>query len=335
MGSTGGPTSGAVKVLALRRAGVCGCGAHLPVGTRAGWDRVLRAVVCMDCLDEGLRLRVSGPEASTVRVPGAPEPRVAVEGPAGVLPAPQSPMKPLPSVVDAGDPGSSLQAEYERRSTAREARARARFPRIGGFLLAVTKEPASTTAFSKGAAGERRVALRLAELAGPGVLFLHNRLLGPGRRDGDVDHIALTAGGVYVIDAKRYKNAKIEVRRSGGLFSPVREQLMVNGRDRSKLLDSVARQSEAVRTAMRTFHHVGATAADIPVVSVMCFVDAVLPMFGTPRIGGVPLLGPKGTAKLLREATGSLDENALAALHVHLAQALPTARGRTIENRPR
>jgi len=218
-----------------------------------------------------------------------------------------------------------LQAEYERRSAAREARARARFPRVGGFLLAVTNEPGSTTAFSKGAAGERRVASRLTELSGPGVLFLHNRLLGAGRRDGDVDHIALTAGGVYVIDAKRYKNAKVEVRRSGGLFSPAREQLIVNGRDRSKLLDSVARQAEAIRTAMRPFHHAGVTAADIPVVSVMCFVDAVLPMCGRPRIGGVPLLGPKGAAKLLREATGSLDADTLAALHFHLAKALPTA----------
>jgi len=234
-------------------------------------------------------------------------------------------MEPAPSVVDVGDPGSSLQAQYERRSAARKARARARFPRIGGFLLAVTNEPASTTAFSKGAAGERRVALRLAELSGPGVLFLHNRLLGHGRRDGDVDHIALTAAGVYVIDAKHYKSAKIEVRRSGGLFSPVREQLMVNGRDRSKLLDSVARQAAAVRTALNTFHHSGVTAANIPVVSVLCFVEAVLPVFGTPRIGGVPLLGPKGTAKLLRKATGSLDENTLAALHFHLAQALPMA----------
>ena len=36
--------------------------------------------------------------------------------------------------------GSSLQAEYERRAVAREGRAWARHPRIGGFLLAVTKE---------------------------------------------------------------------------------------------------------------------------------------------------------------------------------------------------
>lgn len=124
MGSTGGPTSGAVKVLALRRAGVCGCGAHLPVGARAGWDRVLRAVVCMDCFDEGLRLSVSGPEASTVRVLGAPEPRVTVDCPAGVLPARQSPMEPSPSVVDVGDPGSSLQASMSdaRRRAKHELR---------------------------------------------------------------------------------------------------------------------------------------------------------------------------------------------------------------------
>ena len=328
MGSTERPTSGAVKVLALRRAGVCSCGAYLPVGTRAGWDRVLGVVVCMDCNAQGLRLSLSGPEVSTVRVLQEPEPHhVVVDGPAGVLPVrqPPLPLEPSPIGVDVGDPGGSLQAEYERRSAARKTRARARFPRIGGFLLAVTNEPASTTAFSKGAAGERRVALRLADLSGPGVLFLHNRLLGHGRRDGDVDHIALTAAGVYVIDAKHYKSAKIEVRRSGGLFSPVREQLMVNGRDRSKLLDSVARQAAAVRTALNTFHHSGVTAANIPVVSVLCFVDAVLPVFGTPRIGGVPLLGPKGTAKLLRKATGSLDENTLAALHFHLAQALPMA----------
>ena len=309
--------------MALRRMGVCGCGAHLPVGARAGWDRTLREVVCLDCLDGKVRLNVPGREASTVNVVATPRPHDADKA---VRPTTrESPIVPSLSEVDVGDPGSSLEAEYERRSAARDARVRARCPRIGGFLLAVTNEPASTTAFSKGAAGERRVAARLAELSGPGVLFLHNRLLGQGRRDGDVDHLALTAGGVYVIDAKRYKKAKVEVRRSGGLFSPVREQLMVNGRDRSKLLESVARQAVAVRIALSTFHHAGVTAADIPVVSVLCFVDAVLPMFGTPRIGGVPLLGPKGTAKLLRSATGSLDDDTLAALHFHLAQALPTA----------
>ena len=196
---------------------------------------------------------------------------------------------------------------------------------MGGLLLAVFDDPASTKAFSNGAEGERRVAARLAELSGPGVLFLHNRKLGRGRRDGDVDHVALTASGVFVIDAKQYKNAKVRVRRSGGLLSPVREQLMVNGRDRSKLMVSVSRQHEAVCDAIATFHHADVTGDGIPVVSVLCFIGADLPMFGTPRVDGVPLLGPKGTAKLLRESAGSLDQITLAALHRHLAEAMPPA----------
>jgi hypothetical protein len=230
-----------------------------------------------------------------------------------------------PTVVDVGDPGGSLRAQHERRSGAREARVRERFPRMGGFLLGAFGDPASTTAFSKGAEGERRVAARLAEFSGPGVLFLHNRKLGRGRRDGDVDHMALTAGGVYVIDTKLYKNAKIRVRRTGGLFSPVREQLMVNGRDRSKLMVSIARQNEAVCEALSTFQHLEVTGDGIPVISVLCFVDADLPMFGTPRVDGVPLLGPRGTARILRKATGALAQDTLAALHRHLAQAMPTA----------
>lgn len=169
-----------------------------------------------------------------------------------------------PAEVDIGDPGGSLQAEYERRSVAREARVRGRFPRMGGLLLALFEDPASTKAFSKGAEGERRVAARLAELSGPGVLFLHNRKLGRGRRDGDVDHVALTAGGVFVIDAKQYKNAKVRVRRTGGLLLPVREQLMVNGRDRSKLMASVSRQREAVCEAVDTFRHAEVTGTAYP-----------------------------------------------------------------------
>jgi len=172
-----------VKVLALRRAGVCGCGAQLPAGTRACWDRLHRAVLCLDRLGEGLRLSVAGqgvvpdlgaramPEQSVADCDAAEEPRART-----------SPTETSPTVVDVGNPGSWLQTEHEPRAASREARARARHPRIGGFLLAVTKEPASTTAFSTGAAGERRVAARLAELSGPGVLSLHNRLLGHGRR---------------------------------------------------------------------------------------------------------------------------------------------------------
>jgi hypothetical protein len=51
----------------------------------------------------------------------------------------------------------------------------------------------------------------------------------------NIDHVVIGPVGVYVVDAKRYKNAKVAIRRTGGLFSPVREQLSLAGRDKTKL----------------------------------------------------------------------------------------------------
>ena len=142
-----------------------------------------------------------------------------------------------------------------------------------------------------------------------------------GRRDGDIDLIAVTAGGVHVIDVKRYNEAKVEVRRTGGLFSPATERLVIGGRDRTKLLDSLAKQHDAIRAALAIYPG----GDDVAVSTSLCFVDAYLPMFGTPRIGGIPLLGPKGTARMLNAATGASGEAARASLHSHLALALPPA----------
>jgi hypothetical protein len=257
------------------------------------------------------------PIVSVEPVTPEPVPVVSVEP---VTPEPAPVLSAEPATVESGDPGASLLREYARRSSARDKRVRDKHPRIGGFLLAVTSEPHSTTAFKTGAEGERRVAARLEKDAGQAVLFLHNRRLGTGRRDGDVDHIAVAPSGVFVIDAKRYKDKKVEVRRTGGLFSAAKEQLFIGGRDRTVLLDSLARQLAAVRAALDLVP--GGT--DVPVHTVLCFVDALLPMFGTPTIGGIPLLGPKATARLVAGA-GAYDAAARAALHAHLAERLPPA----------
>jgi hypothetical protein len=304
------PAGRQVKVMRLRRDGVCGCGAAVPAGQRAGWNAATRAVVCPECLAAPATVPDPTPAPATI-----PDPAAAP----GEAPPDAPPITGTPVV--SGQAGASLQREYERRSSARESRIRRRHPRIGGLLLAVTSEPQSTVAFKIGAEGERRIAARLEKDSGEAVLFLHNRLLGAGRRDGDVDHIAIGPTGVYVIDAKHYSDKKVEVRRSGGLFSPVKEQLFVGGRDRTRLLDSLARQLVAVRTALDLFPGGG----DVPVATVLCFLDAVLPMFGTPVIGGVPLLGPRGTARLVA-ADGRYDAETRAALHAHLAAHLPPAR---------
>jgi hypothetical protein len=48
------------------------------------------------------------------------------------------------------------------------------------------------------------------------VTVLNDRRV-PGSR-GNIDHVVVGAAGVYVIDAKRYQNAVVRIRRSGGLF---------------------------------------------------------------------------------------------------------------------
>ena len=77
-----------------------------------------------------------------------------------------------------------------------------------------------------GARGEEMLADSLVRRC-PDVLLLHDRQL-PGSR-ANIDHIAIAASGVYVIDAKRYKG-KIEVQTP--LFGT--PKLKIAGRDRTK-----------------------------------------------------------------------------------------------------
>lgn len=109
----------------------------------------------------------------------------------------------------------------------------------------------------------------------------------------NIDHIAVAASGVWVVDAKTHQGA-LEVRRSGGLFSPRVERLYIRGRDQTKLVEGLAGQVAAVATELTT------VGADVPVRGALCFVGTELPWFGSSSIAGVPLVGRRGLAKLLR-----------------------------------
>lgn len=282
-------TTGDVKRTRLRRDDVCGCGATVSAGTMAGWDRVSRTVLCPRCVD--------GTDAPSA----IPAPRLA---------------EPDRPAIASGAAGGSAQAEYERRKSRREARIRTSHPRIGGLLLAMTSEPKSTTVWASGAEGERRVAARLVELCGDDVLLLHDRRIPLSRAN--IDHIAVGPAGVYVIDAKHYDNAKVEIRRSGGLLRPVVEQLYVRGRDRTTLVTGLVPQVAAVQAALARFD------PSVPVSSLLCFVDSLLPMFRSLEMKGVPIVGPKRAAELLRRP-GPFDAAARECIHRHLVRNLRPA----------
>lgn len=121
--------------------------------------------------------------------------------------------------------------------------------------------------------------------------LLHDRRI-PGSR-ANIDHLAVTPTGVWVIDSKQHKG-RVEVRRP--LFGDAR--LLIDRRDRSRLADGLARQVAVVATAV---------GPGVPVRGVFCLVDAELPFLRTLTFRGYPLVGRRKLAKMLN-APGTLPD---------------------------
>jgi len=133
------------------------------------------------------------------------------------------------------------------------------------------------------------------------------------------DHLAVGPGGVTVIDAKRY-GGKVEVRRCGGLLSPRVDRLFVAGRERTPLVEGVRRQAAVVRDAL---YEAGATVAEVR--PVLCWVDpGELPSLGRAAMMGVPILGPRRTARLTARP-GPVRYDQVQLLRRLLAQLFPPA----------
>lgn len=149
--------------------------------------------------------------------------------------------------------------------------------------------------WAQGARGERAVAAKIDELTGDHVIALHDRkMLRPDGKPSraNIDHLVIAAAGVWVVDAKTHIGT-LEVRRSGGLFSPRVDALYIRGRDQTKLVHALLGQVDVVRGAL------AAVGADVPVRGALCFVGTELPWFGN-SIVDVPLVGRRGLAKILK-----------------------------------
>jgi hypothetical protein len=192
---------------------------------------------------------------------------------------------------------------------------RTRHPRLGGLILALTEEPQSTTAWAKGAVGEQKLGAGLDSLAAAGVVSLHDRLI-PGTK-ANIDHIAVTPSGVWVIGAKRY-SGQVAKRDVGGWFS-TDVRLYVGRRDCTKLVTAMAKQVAAVRKAL------GPDWADVPVRPVLCFVDAEWGLFAKPfEIDGVLVAWGKALRERLAQP-GPYKPEGIAAMVAQLEKRLKPA----------
>ncbi|WP_324341604.1 nuclease-related domain-containing protein [Baekduia sp.] len=215
--------------------------------------------------------------------------------------------------MDRGVPGASALREHARRKHNRE-QTRQAHPHIGGLLLALRDEPQHEQAFLRGARGEAAVAgsLEARTSDGPTVL-LHDRRMPRGR--GNIDHLAISPNGIFVIDAKDWKG-KVSV--STPLLG--KPKLLADGRDRTKRVDGLDRQVAAVESAL------GDAAQSWPIQGVFCFTKADLPMLGlgTTKIRSHLLLYRKALAKRLN-ASGPFTTAQIDAMARVLAGAFPPA----------
>lgn len=218
-----------------------------------------------------------------------------------------------PSRVDINLPGASLGREYERRRFNHEQRVREAHPHIGGLLLALNGEPQHTSAFRAGEQGEIAVAATIENAVEKVDGFvLHNRRMPSGR--GDIDHIAITVSGVYVVDAKA-ATGRVEVRRRWS--KP--PQLFIGGRDRTKYLDGLDRQIQTVHDTLQA-----CDLGSVPIQAALCFTRADLPLLRTVEVRGHLLVYPKALAKRLT-TSGPLTHEQCASAAATLAAALRPA----------
>ena len=209
--------------------------------------------------------------------------------------------------------GASSQREYDKRHRRWEERQERRWGWFSPVAKAVLSEPQSTRAWEKGAAGERRLATSLAERLGERAVLLHDRRV-PDTRS-NIDHLAIAASGVWVIDAKAYAG-QVQRRDKGGWFA-TDHRLFVHGRDKTALVDGLAWQVEAVERALGGL--------PVPITPVLCFVGAEWGWFSKPfQLRGVWVTWGAKLAEMIA-APGPVADADVADIARRLQTSLPAA----------
>ena len=320
----------AVKTMQLRYAGVCAeCGAPLDQGETAHYRRASKTVRCLPCGPgaEEAPVAVAAVSRPTPPLPVPTEP-AAVELIQGELPRAGAcddcgrrlkrgsealfdagtttlciECVTLDTVHSLGVPGGGARKEHDRRRERHQTKVRTAHPKLGGLILALSDDPSHVRAWQIGAVGEEEFGRRLSGIASETMKVLHDRKVPASAAN--IDHLAVTSEGIWVLDAKRYKG-KVETR-GHGLLSRRPPDLYVGGRNQMKLVRGVTKQAEVVRTVLQSMpaeHGV----AEIPVRPALVFIGAEFGLFPSPlTVDGVWVGWGKAVRKrLMEETTGQL-----------------------------
>ena len=216
------------------------------------------------------------------------------------------------AVIDAGVAGRSAMQKHEQLLHAREARVKGRWGNfLGGVALAVSEEPREIRTWETGARGEQKLAQALNGVKE--VRSLHDRKV--PHTQGNIDHLLVAPGGVFVVDAKLYKGL-IQVRDVGGWFNSDK-RLYVGRRDCSQLAEGMGWQMAAVGVALL------AAKESVPLHRVLCFVDGQWPLLFPPKEYKGVWLESKGSLKKRVMMTRTLDESQIERVWKKLGLAFP------------
>ena len=184
-------------------------------------------------------------------------------------------------------------------------------------MLRLQAAPQSERSWETGAVGEEELGAHLSKTCSD-VIVLHDRRMPGGRAN--IDHIAVAPSAVFVIDSKRHKG-KIEVRKP--IFGDA--VLVIGGRKRTKLVEGLRRQVDAVKSALAIVEQ------DVPVHGCFCFLDpagqaggAGIPLLRALSIDGFPLFYPRRLSTRLK-ADGPIDASQAAVLAEALVELFPSA----------
>jgi hypothetical protein len=219
--------------------------------------------------------------------------------------------KETPIAVTSSSPGSSAERMVEKQramqlKTINEYYGRFKIvEKVALFLRADTQQ---TKNWEKGARGERKIGQILEDLAAErGFIILHD-LRRPGTT-ANIDHIAITPSGIYVVDAKNFTGS-IDVR-GPGLFSNQEPKLLIDGRNQSKLAFGVKKQVSAVQAVLKK------EKLEFPVYGVLSFWVGPLQTFIVPEsFSEIYLTSHRGIGKLLSNPGTNSQKEMLAAAEV-------------------
>jgi hypothetical protein len=218
---------------------------------------------------------------------------------------------------ERGIAGAAALERYQRLARTRERGIRAKWgDRLGGLILAASSEPQTIRAWKIGANGEEKVGALLDSI--PDCRALHDRRL--TGHEGNIDHIVVSAAGVFVVDTKNHAGV-IRVKARGSLLRP-ESRLIVGRHDRSDKIVKVLEQAEAVRQALA---HAQVTPLP-PVTPVACFVAPGMQLFAPSEYRGVRITRPASLHRLIIKAPAADAEDVDGWLRL-LAKAFPPMLG--------